>query len=96
MLSPSRITLPNGPAAIERLRQLTEIHNLSQPKVITCLLNMPDEDIKKAIEDNIKLISQRNVTARRKQLRAAIKDMNSDDIEALLEFARKSKAMGAE
>lgn len=90
MPAPSRITLPLSEEFIERLRFLSDKIDISQAKLVSCLLNMADEEIERTVaEHREKLFTSK--AAQKEKIRQAKKlldNLEPAEIERILSLAK--------
>lgn len=97
MVSPTRITVALNEAAIERMKNLAEMFDVSHARLVACLLDLPENVIKEILDDKLPLLFPSKVEERakkreetkiqRKEALKAIKSMTPEQLAAILAAA---------
>lgn len=94
MVSPSRVTVAFDEETPVRLRAVAAKFEISIARLLSCLLALPDEKIKEAIDENypklFKSAKERN--EKRKELMSVFKGMTVDQIEVIVGQVKKDQS----
>ena len=93
----TRITIPLYQEAIDRLRFLAGKFEISHAKLVTCLLNLPDEEVSEIVARNADLLAESKAALikrnkeMRKVFREKIKSIPPEKLDKLLALLEENK-----
>jgi len=92
MVSPNRMTLAFNEDTPRRIKEVSAKLGISQARLIACLVAMPDDQIKAAIEANHDRIFPKTTEAKenRKAALALVKKMTPEELATILAAAKQS------